>query len=45
MQIHKFMNAVTSEKAFSYLQLAITTASVCIAIMCMGVIYVNYMAY
>ncbi|MBE1427023.1 hypothetical protein H4684_003707 [Desulfomicrobium macestii] len=44
MQIHKFINAVTSGKAFEYLQLAITTASVCIAIMCMGVIYVNYMA-
>lgn len=45
MQIHKIMNAVTSEKAFGYLQLAITTASVCIAIVCMGVIYVNHMAY
>lgn len=44
MQIHEFMTAITSEKAFGYLQLAITTASVCIAIMCMGVIYVNYMA-
>jgi len=44
MQIHKFMNAITSKQAFRYLQLAMTTASVCIAVMCMGVIYVNYMA-
>lgn len=44
MQIHKFMDAITSEEAFGYLQLAMTTASVCIAIMCIGVIYVNYMA-
>jgi hypothetical protein len=44
MQIHKLMAAVTSDKAFGYLQLAMTTASVCIAVMCMGVIYVNYMA-
>jgi len=44
MHIHEFMAAITSEKAFGYLQLAMTTASVCIAVMCMGVIYVNYMA-
>lgn len=44
MQIHKFMTAITSKRAFDYLQLAITMASVCIAIMYMGVIYVNYMA-
>jgi hypothetical protein len=45
MQIHKFMTAITSEKTFNYLQLAITTASVCISVAVMGVIYVNYMAY
>lgn len=45
MQIHEFVNAVTSEKAFGYLQLAITTASVCISVAVMGVIYVNFMAY
>ena len=44
MQIHKFMAAITSEKSFGYLQLATTTASVCIAVMCLGVIYVNFMA-
>ena len=41
MQIHKFMTAITSEKAFSYLQIAMTTASVCIAIMILGALYVN----
>jgi hypothetical protein len=44
MQIHKFMNAIRSDKAFGYLQLAMTTASVCIPLMCMGAIYVNFMA-
>lgn len=41
MQIHKFMTAITSEKAFGYLQIAMTIASVCIAIMILGVLYVN----
>lgn len=41
MQIHKFMNAITSKQAFDYLQLAITTASISIAIIALGVIYVN----
>lgn len=45
MQIHKFMTAVTSNKAFGYLQIAMTTASACIAVMCIGVMYVNFMAY
>ena len=44
MQIHEFMAAVTSEKAFSYLQLAITTASVCIALIMLGALYVNVLA-
>lgn len=39
MQIHKFMTAITSEKDFSYLQLATTTASVCIAIAIVGAKY------
>lgn len=45
MQIHEFMAAITSEKAFTYLlQLAITTASVCIALIMLGVLYVNVLA-
>ena len=44
MQIHKFMNAITSEKAFGYLQLAMTTSSVCIALIMLGALYVNVVA-
>jgi hypothetical protein len=44
MQIHKFMNAITSDKAFGYLQLAMTTASVCIALIMLGALYVNVLA-
>ena len=44
MQIHKFMTAITSEKAFNYLQIAITTASVCIALIMLGALYVNVLA-
>jgi len=44
MQIHKIMNAITSEQAFKYLQLAITTTSVCFAIMFLGAMYVDVLA-
>lgn len=44
MQIHKFMNTITSDQAFRYVQLAITTTSVCFAIMFLGAMYVNVLA-
>jgi hypothetical protein len=44
MQIHEFMAAIMSEQAFDYLQRAITTASVCIALIMLGALYVNVLA-
>lgn len=41
MQIKKIIDAIDPYKAARYMYVAMTTASVCIAIMCMGVIYVN----
>ena len=44
MQIQKIINAIDPEKVARYMHVAMTTASVCIAVMCIGVIYVNFMA-
>lgn len=45
MKIQTIVGSVASQKALGYLQLATTTASICIALMCMGVFYVNTLGY